>query len=68
MAAIFGEADPLPSYSLSTKGEQSGGMESGDADNANPGDENPFPEPEIDQTRVERMLALQRYIQVIIII
>ena len=62
VAAVFGEADPLPSMSLNSKGE-SKEMESGQ-DDSRGGDENPYPETEIDDMRKLRDAALQRHIQV----
>jgi len=59
MAAIFGECDPLPTHSLSAKGD----IDNGENDQNATGDENPFPEPEIDSQRAIRQTALERYIQ-----
>lgn len=63
VAAVFGEADPLPSMSLNSKGE-SKEMESGHDDAGHGEDANPYPETEIDDMRGLRDASLQRYVQV----
>jgi dynein light intermediate chain 2 len=62
-AEVFGEADPLPTYSLEDGRSGQDDFETGQDPHGGQNNENPFPETEVDDIRSARDAQLQRFVQ-----